>query len=129
MLRKPSYFAFHVDPNSQQDQGVFIAFTKTTKEGNKWKSGIDADRALRLAFSSCGEDSCVARVTGGFVEETKEGHKINLLDKFLSSDAVLFLYMKGGKPYRTMLVLSSFKKEYQRVLESEPTQNAPVTSA
>jgi hypothetical protein len=111
--QKPAYFAFHIDPTSQQDQGVFIAFTKTTKDGDKWKMGMDADGASRLSFSSCGEESCVARVPGGIVEEAKESHRINLLNKFLNSDAVLFLYMKDGKAYRTMVVLSSFKKEYQ----------------
>jgi hypothetical protein len=124
--QKPAYFAFHVDPGSQQDQGVFVAFTKTTKDGDKWKTGIDADGASRLAFSSCGEDSCVARIPAGIVEEGKESRRMDLLDKFLSSDAVLFLYMKGGKPYRTMVVLSSFKKEYQRVLASELAPPKPT---
>ncbi len=44
---------------------------------------------------------------------------MNLLDKFNQSSSLLVLYMKEGKPYRTMVLLSSFKKEYQRVLASE----------
>lgn len=123
--RKPEYFAFHVDPNSQPDQGVFIAFTRTTKDGDKWTMNLDSDGASRLPFSSCGKDSCVARVLCGLVEKAKESHKMNLLDKFLTSDAVLVLYLRGGKAYRTMVVLSSFKKEYQRVLTSELTPGKP----
>lgn len=116
--QKPAYFAFHVDPTSRQDQGVFIAFTKTTKDGNAWKMGMDADGAARLSFSSCNRDSCVARVSCGIVEESKDGHRIDLLEKFLDSDAVLLLYLKDGKAYRTMVVLSSFKREYRRLLAS-----------
>jgi hypothetical protein len=123
--RKPSYFAFHVDPNAQQDQGVFVAFTKTTKEGDKWKMNLDGDGATRLPFSSCSKDSCVARVLDGVVAKTDESSGMNLLDKFLNSDTALFLYVKNGHPYRTMVPLASFKKEYQKMLSSEL---APVPS-
>jgi hypothetical protein len=123
--RKPAYFAFHVDPNSQRDQGVFIAFTKTTKDGDKWKAGLDKDGASRLAFSSCDQDSCVARIPDGLVEEGKESHQMDLLSKFLNSDSVLILYMKDHKPYRTMILLSSFKKEYTKLLGSELSSSRP----
>jgi hypothetical protein len=53
------------------------------------------------------------------LEEGEEGHSIDSLDKFLNSNHVLFLYMKGGKPYCTMLRLSTFKQEYRRMLTSE----------
>lgn len=117
--RKPVYFAFHVDPNSQKDQGLFIAFTKTIKGDGKFKTGLDGDGASRLPFSSCDHDSCVARIPEGIVEQGKEGHRLDLLEKFLDSDSVLILYMKNGKAYRTMILLSSFKKEYTKLLSSE----------
>jgi hypothetical protein len=123
--RKPAYFAFHVDPNSQQEQGVFVAFTKTTKDGDKLKMGLDKDGASRLPFSSCGQDSCVARIPDGLVGEGKERHRMDLLEKFLNADSVLILYVKNGKAYRTMILLSSFKKAYAKVLSSELDSTQP----
>jgi len=117
--QQPAYFSFLIDPNAQHDQGVFIAFTRSTKEGNSWKMNIDPDGATRLSFAECNKDSCAARVPLGLVEEGKDSRKMNLIDKFLNSDTLLIHYMKNGKPYRTMVLLSSFKKEYQRVLTSE----------
>jgi hypothetical protein len=51
--QKPLYFAFHVDPDAQPDQGVFIAFTKTTKDGTSWKINLDKDGASRIPFERC----------------------------------------------------------------------------
>jgi hypothetical protein len=69
--------------------------------------------------SDANDKSCMARVPLGVVKEGTERHKMDLLDKFLDSDHLLVLYMKGGHPYRTMVLLASFKKEYQRVLATE----------
>lgn len=128
--RKPAYFAFHVDPNEQQDQGIFIAFTRTTKESEKWKMNIEADGASRVTFSSCDQDSCVARVPDGIVMKTEKGSRLDLLDEFLNSDAVLLLYQKNGHAYRTMVTLSSFKKAYQKLLTEElgPAASTPTAS-
>ena len=117
--RKPAYFAFHVDPNAQQDQGISIAFTKTIKDRDKWKIETDNEGTLRLNFSFCGADSCVVRIPAGLVEEGKEQHRVDLLEKFLNSDGVLVLYTKSGKNYKTMILLSSFKTTYQKMLSSE----------
>ncbi len=116
---KPAYFAIHLPPNAQQDQGVFIGFTKTTKDGDHWKAALDKEGASRIPFASCDKESCVARVTSGLVSEGRDSHNMDLLEKFLDSDAVLFLYMSQGKPYRTMIPLASFKKEYPKMLKSD----------
>jgi len=117
--RRPAYFTFMVDPRAQQDQGIFIAFTKTRKVEGSWKTGIDQDGANRLPACECTTNACTARVPLGLLPEGKDRRAMNLLDKFNQSSSLLVLYMKEGKPYRTMVLLSSFKKEYQRVLASE----------
>jgi invasion protein IalB len=117
--RKPAYITFMVDPRAQQDQGIFVAFTNTEKVGDAWKVEIDKDGANRLPACECTSNACIARVPFGLVSEGQDRRAINLLDKFTESNALLVLYMKNGKPYRTMVLLSSFKKEYQRVLTSE----------
>ncbi|MGD0294110.1 MAG: hypothetical protein ABSB30_09665 [Terracidiphilus sp.] len=117
--QKPAYFAFLVDPRVQRDQGIFIAFTKTAQDGNSRKINLDADGANRLVITDCNDMACTARVPLGLVEEGTDRHKMYLLDKFLNSDHLLVLYLQGGKAYRTMVILSSFKKEYQRIMTSE----------
>ncbi len=116
---RPAYFSFHMPPNADRDQGVFVSFTRTVREGDHWKLDPDADKSRRIPFVSCNMDSCIARIPGGLLEEGEEGYRIDLLDKFLNSNHVMFLYMKGGKPYRTMLSLSTFQQEYKRMLTSE----------
>ena len=121
--QKPGYISFLVDPRAQRDQGIFITFTKTTHEDGKWKLNLDPEGPSRLTITDCGDKACTARVAMGMVEEGEGTHKMDLLDRFLNSDHLLLLYMKEGKPYRTMVILSSFKKEYQRVMASELTNS------
>lgn len=117
--QRPAYFAFYVDPRAQSDQGIFVAFTKTTNAGDSWKTDVDSDAAFRLPLSHCDEKSCAARVPLGVVSGTEDGRSLDLLAKFLSADHMLLLYVKGGKAYRTMVLLASFKKEYERVLATD----------
>ena len=117
--RKPAYITIMVDPRAQQDQGIFVAFTNTKKVGDSWKAEIDKDGANRLPACECTSNACIARVPFGLVPEGPDRKAIDLLDKFLNSNALLILYMKGGRPYRTMVLLSAFKMEYHRVLSSE----------
>lgn len=55
----------------------------------------------------------------GWSHEGKDSRNLNLLDKFLNSNHMLLLYVKDGRSYRTMVLLSSFKNEYQRVLATQ----------
>jgi hypothetical protein len=116
---KPAYFAFHVDPRASQDNGIFITFSKTARDGDSWTLNLDPKGPSRLMFDKCNEKSCVVRVAGGLVHEGNESHEMSLLDKFLNSDHLLILYLKDGKAYRTMVLLSSFKTAYQRLLANE----------
>ena len=114
ITRKPAYFAFHVDPNAQLDQGVVVAFAKSANAG---KVNTDSDGNTKLDLGDCDDKSCAARVPLGVVK--KGGRSLNLLDKFLKSELLELVYTRGGKQYRTSVPLSSFQKEYQRVLTSE----------
>lgn len=122
--QKPAYFAFHIDPRAHQDNGIFITFSATTRDGDSWKMNLDPEGVSRLMFDKCDEQSCVVRVPNGLVQEGNESHRMNLLDKFLSSDHLLILYMRDGNAYRTMVILSSFKKAYQRLVANELSSKA-----
>lgn len=117
--QKPGYISFLVDPRAQRDQGIFITFTHTSQENGHWKLDLDPEGPSRLAFTDCNDEACTARVPFGLVEDGLESHKMDLLERFLHSDHLLVLYVKDGKAYRTMIMLSSFKKEYERIMATE----------
>ncbi len=114
--RQTEYIAFYVDPRAAQGQGIFVAFAKTTRDGSSWKMALDDDGAIKVPFTSCGKLGCMARVPAGVEVDSSTKKRVDLLNKFLNSDAVLVLYVRGKKPYRTMIPLSSFQKDYQHVM-------------
>ena len=114
--RQPEYIAFYVDPRATQGQGIFVAFAKARRDGASWKMALDDDGAIRVPFTSCGKLGCMARIPAAVEVEPSTKKRVDLLNKFLNSDAVLILYARGKKPYRTMIPLSSFQKDYQHVL-------------
>ena len=124
--QKPAYFSILIDPRAQRDQGVFVTFAKSAQENGKWKMQLDTQGPSRLPITDCREDGCAARVPLGLVEDGPDRHKTDLLQRFLGSDALFVLYMKNGKAYRTMVLLSSFKKEYQRVMSNDMKLSEPA---
>ena len=127
--RKPAYFTFQVDPRAQQDQGIFITFSKTVMTNGQWDVQLDPEGPSRLPISGCDENACTVRVPLGIVEDGPDTHRMDLLQKFLGSNHMLVLYVRGGRTYRTMVLLSSFKSEYARVMEKElPPVEQPAQS-
>jgi hypothetical protein len=125
--RQPEYIAFYVDPRATQGQGIFLAFAKATRDGSSWKMALDDQGAIKVPFTSCGRLGCMARIPAGVEVEPSTKKRVDLLNKFLNSDAVLVLYARGKKPYRTMIPLSSFQKDYQHVMAADlaPAPHAP----
>ena len=117
--RKPAYFAFHVPSNADRTQGVMITFSNALPDGVTWKMELDSEGASRLPFESCEQDSCVARVKNGIAADGKDSHKTDLLDKFLNSNHILFLYTRDGQPYRTIKPLFPFQAAFKQLLETE----------
>ena len=116
---KPQSFVFLVPPNAEQNQGVVISFGKAKKEGDHWTTELDVDGASRIPFASCDKNTCTVQVPGGLLEEGKESHRTDLLYEFLHSGYVLFLYWGQGKAHSNMVLLSPFKKTYEKVRASE----------
>ena len=118
--RRPEYVAFYVDPRATQGQGIFVAFAKARSDGGSWKMALDDDGAIKVPFTSCGKLGCMARIPAGLEVEPATDKRVDLLNKFLTSDAVLVLYTRGKRAYRTMILLSSFQKDYQHVMGGWP---------
>ena len=116
--RKPAYFAFYVPANADHSKGVIITFAKTKRDGDHWKSAVDKNAMSQLDFNSCDQESCVARVHPEILSSDGKPN-IDLLEEFLNSDHILFLYIKEGQPYRTIKALFPFQRDYKHLMETE----------
>lgn len=116
--RKIAYIGFDIPADADRDQGVFVTFAKTTRDGDGWKSSVDKSAMSHLDFDSCDADACVTRVGTGIVCPPDKP-KIDLLKEFLTSDHILFLYTRGGVPYRAIKALFPFQRAYRHLMETE----------
>jgi hypothetical protein len=116
--RKPAYFAFYVPANADHLKGLIITFAKTKKDGDQWKSAVDKNAMTQLDFNSCDQESCVARIHPD-IPSSDGQPSINLLEEFLNSDHILFMYFKKGQPYRTIKALFPFQRDYKLLMETE----------
>jgi len=117
--RKPAFIAFDLPTTADHAQGVFIAFAKTLPDGKRWKMELDKTGSSHLSIDSCNDDYCRAVAVHGIVEATKDTPAVDLLQKFLDSSQILFLYTKNGVPYRTMKALFPFQRAYKQLLASD----------
>ena len=116
--KRPSHFAFHVPPNADRRQGLFVTFSGTVAVADgKWHVELDHEAPVRLEFESCGKESCVARVQGGTPESDKL--KADLVEKFFDRSHILFLYVANGQPLRTITPLSPFRDAYKRLCDTQ----------
>ncbi|MGA2348878.1 MAG: hypothetical protein ABSF70_00480 [Terracidiphilus sp.] len=116
--RKPQFFSFDLPPDADHKQGVIIAFANTVRDGKGWKLVKDKDSMPQLDFNSCDEESCVARVHPEILSSDGSPN-IDLLDKFMHSSQIWFLFTRKGVPYRTMKALFPFQRDYQHLMETE----------
>jgi invasion protein IalB len=122
--RKPDFFSFELPANADRKQGVILMFSKTVKDGNGWKMVEDKDSMSQLDFNSCDKESCVARVHPEILSSDGSPN-IDLLDKFLNSSHIYFIYTKKGKPYRALKALFPFQRDYKHLMETELKSATP----
>jgi len=116
--RKPDFFSFELPANADRKQGVILMFAKTVKDGNSWKMVEDKDSMSQLDFNSCHKESCIARVHPEILSSDGSPN-IDLLEKFLNSSHIYFIYTKKGKPYRSLKPLFPFQRDYKQLMETE----------
>jgi hypothetical protein len=116
--KQVAYMAFHFPPAADQKQGFFVAFANDKKVNGQWTVAQDPGSLENLGFDSCDQDSCVARLREGKVDDGKGG-LIDLAEKFMSDDHVWLLYAVHGKPIRTMIPLGGYKATYRNIMTTE----------
>ncbi len=122
--RKPAYFSFVLPPDADRSQGVIIAFMKTIRDGKEWKVVRDDGSMSQLDFNSCNEESCVARVHQQILSSDGTP-SMDLLDKFLHTNRIWFLFTRNHVPYRTMKALFPFQRDYKHLMETELKTTTP----
>lgn len=139
---KADAISFHVPPDADPSQGLFVEFSKTTVDTTQegcstpaeekpvecFHRELDPEGPWRLPFSSCSKEECVARIEGGRVEKGPDRpHSVDLLEKLLKQSHILFLYVdQGGEPLRAINTLSPFQEAYKKLrLLTPPAPSEP----
>jgi hypothetical protein len=116
---RPAFISIIVPNNVSISNGIFIKFgnTITDKDSNRTIK-LEPGNPLRIPFeqSNPQKDYYSARIIDGYAinEDTKE--KIDIFQKFLSSDHVYFLFIYPDGSHKSVGVpLFSFKKQYKNI--------------
>lgn len=113
--KQVDFISFQVDPRASRDTGIYIGFMTSSGSGKDYK--LTRDEGLtRLHFEQCTDQFCTARVVSG-----DAGTLERFDDKFQSATGLWILYERDGHAYRTMVLLSPYRAELQRVLAQEFT--------
>ncbi len=116
--KRPEFISIIIPNNIVQSNGIFIKFAKTikTKENPGWKTELENGNPVRIHFEKCGDETCTARIIGGYVtdEETKE--KVDIFQKCLDFDHIYFLFIYADGSHKSVGVpLFSFKQQYKKL--------------
>ncbi len=117
-LNKRAAFISVIIPNNVvQVNGISITFSKTARDGSgNWQIKMEQAEPVKLQFEGCNQEqqTCTARIIGGFVTDERTGEKIDIFQKFMDFDHVYFnfIYPDGSKK-SVGVPLFTFKEQYQ----------------
>jgi hypothetical protein len=117
---RPDFISIIIPNNIVQSNGIFIKFSKTTKsnESPGWKMELEKGDPVRVHFERCNEEqqTCTARIIGGYVTEEETKTEIDIFQKFMDFDHVLFLFIYSDGSHKSVMVpLFSFKEQYKKL--------------
>ena len=118
--RKPAYFDFMLPANADHSRGVSISFAGNAKNGVE--SVEERNATFHINFLSCNKGYCIARVQSGIASSTTGGPQIDLLQEFLTSNFITFLYIKDGQQISTIKALFPFQRDYPHLMNTELKQ-------
>ncbi|NVO09791.1 MAG: hypothetical protein HXX16_07515 [Bacteroidales bacterium] len=103
--QRPEFISIIIPSNICKSNGIFIKF------GNK---ELEKGNPVRVQFEKCNNETCTARIIGGYVtdEETKE--KVDVFQKFLDFQHVYFLFTYMDGSHKSVAIpLFSFQNQYK----------------
>jgi len=102
---RPQFISIIIPNNVVKDNGIFIKF------GNE---ELEKSSPVRVQFENCNDETCTARIIGGYVGEKKSKEKTDIFQKFLTFKHVYFLFTYSDGSHKSVSVpLYSFQKQYK----------------
>jgi hypothetical protein len=81
-------------------------------QGNQ-KMELAKGNPSKVDFQVCDMKNCIARIIGGYVTNTKTNQTVDVFQKFLDYDHVLFFFVYPDGSHKSVGVpLAIFKKQY-----------------
>lgn len=116
--KRPEFISLITPNNIVQSNGIFVKFAKTIKpKGNPLhKIELEKGNPIRINFEKCDNETCTARLLGGYVTNEKTNEKIDIFQKCLDFDQILFLLVYDDGSRKSIAVpLFSFKQQYKQL--------------
>lgn len=117
VIKRPAFISVIVPNNVVQASGITIKFSNTKRDGSgDWQIVMDNAEPAKVEFVSCSEEqqTCTARIIGGFLTDERTGEKIDIFQKFMDFDHVYFTFAYPDGSHKSVGVpLFSFKEQYK----------------
>jgi len=116
---RPAFISVIIPNNIKQSNGIFIKFGKTikTKENSEWKTELEKRNPVKVNFEKCNDETCTARIIGGYVTDNETNEKVDIFQKCLEFDHIYFLFVYADGSHKSVAIpLFSFKKQYKQLL-------------
>ena len=115
---RPTFISVIVPNNIVQSNGIFISFANTIKTRDGMRSmEMQKDKPVRLLFESCNKEDCTGRIMEGYANQENDTTKVDIFQKLLDFDHVLFLIIYSDKTHKSIAVPLSFFKEQYKTLK------------
>jgi hypothetical protein len=114
---RPEWISVIIPGNIIQSNGIFIAFANTIKTSDGLsKMELEKKSTRKIAFESCKGKTCTARILEGYLSDEKTGEPVDIFQKFLDYDHVLFLFTYPDGSHKSVAIpLFSFKEQYKKL--------------
>jgi len=102
---RPKFISIIIPNNIVKSNGIFIKF------GNE---ELEKASPVKVEFENCSNETCTARIIGGYLSGKTSKEKIDVFQKFLIFKHVYFLFTYSDGSHKSIAVpLYSFQKQYK----------------
>lgn len=114
--KRPAFISVIIPNNIVQENGIFIKFgsSKEALENAGRTTELESGNPVRIKFEKCDDETCTARIIGGYVVNEETNEKVDIFQKCLDFDHIFFLFVYADGSHKSVAVpLFSFKKQYE----------------
>ena len=112
---RPGFISIIIPNNIVHSNGIFIAFANSVVKNGARTMELETGKPVRIQLERCGDETCTARVVDGYASRDS-GEKVDIFQKFLDYDHVLFLFIYADGSHKSVAVpLAIFKEQYKKL--------------